>query len=44
VLCDRFTDSTKLIRARPQLGSKAVLRLHEILCANLNTDLTIPAR
>jgi dTMP kinase len=42
VLCDRFTDSTEAYQGGGRkLGSKAVLRLHEILCANLQPDLTI---
>ena len=42
VLCDRFTDSTEAYQGGGrQLGSEAVLRLHEILCRNLWPDLTI---
>lgn len=42
VLCDRFTDSSEAYQGGGrQLGSKAVLRLHEVLCKGLNPDLTI---
>ena len=42
VLCDRFTDSTEAYQGGGRrLGSKPVLRLHEILCGNLQPDLTI---
>ncbi|MGA7295498.1 MAG: dTMP kinase [Terriglobales bacterium] len=42
VLCDRFTDSTEAYQGGGRkLGTKPVLRLHEILCANLQPDLTI---
>jgi dTMP kinase len=42
VLCDRFTDSTEAYQGGGRkLGVKAVLRLHEILCGNLQPDLTI---
>jgi len=42
VLCDRFTDSTEAYQGGGRkLGSKAVLQLHEILCGNLQPDLTI---
>ena len=42
VLCDRFTDSTEAYQgAGRRLGSDAVLRLHEVLCAGLWPDLTI---
>jgi dTMP kinase len=42
VLCDRFTDSTEAYQGGGRkLGSKPVLRLHEILCGNLKPDLTI---
>jgi dTMP kinase len=42
VLCDRFTDSTEAYQGGGrQLGSKLVLRLHELLCRNLWPDLTI---
>ena len=42
VLCDRFTDSTEAYQGGGrQLGSDAVLRLHEVLCRGLWPDLTI---
>jgi dTMP kinase len=42
VLCDRFTDSTEAYQgAGRELGSGAVLRLHEVLCGGLWPDLTI---
>ena len=42
VLCDRFTDSTEAYQgAGRQLGTKAVLALHHILCEDLWPDLTI---
>jgi dTMP kinase len=42
VLCDRFTDSTEAYQGGGrQLGSDAVLRLHELLCGGLWPDLTI---
>ena len=42
VLCDRFTDSSEAYQgAGRQLGSKAVLQLHEVLCQGLDPDLTI---
>ena len=42
VLCDRFTDSTEAYQGGGRkLGTKAVLQLHEILCGNLQPDLTI---
>lgn len=42
VLCDRFTDSTEAYQGGGRkLGSKPVLLLHEILCGNLQPDLTI---
>ncbi|MBZ5654652.1 MAG: dTMP kinase [Acidobacteriia bacterium] len=42
VLCDRFTDSTEAYQGGGRrLGSKPVLHLHEILCGNLQPDLTI---
>jgi len=41
VLCDRFTDSTEAYQgAGRKLGTKPVLQLHEILCGNLQPDLT----
>jgi dTMP kinase len=42
VLCDRFTDSTEAYQGGGRkLGVKPVLHLHEILCGNLQPDLTI---
>jgi len=42
VLCDRFTDSTEAYQGGGRkLGSKSVLQLHEVLCGNLQPDLTI---
>jgi len=42
VLCDRFTDSTEAYQGGGRkLGTKPVLHLHEILCGNLQPDLTI---
>src|ERR1017187_1698536 len=42
VLCDRFTDSTEAYQGRGRkLGSEAVLKLHRVLCGNLQPDLTI---
>ena len=42
VLCDRYTDSTEAYQGGGrQLGSDAVLRLHQVMCGGLNPDLTI---
>jgi dTMP kinase len=42
VLCDRFTDSTEAYQGGGRkLGSKPVLEMHEILCGNLQPDLTV---
>ena len=42
VLCDRFTDSTEAYQgAGRKLGSKTVLQMHQILCGNLQPDLTL---
>ncbi len=42
VLCDRFTDSTEAYQGGGRkLGTKPVLLLHEVLCGNLQPDLTI---
>ena len=42
VLCDRFTDSTEAYQGGGRkLGSKPGLLLHEILCGNLQPDLTV---
>src|SRR5271169_1088850 len=42
VLCDRFTDSTEAYQGSGRkLGSEAVLKLHRMLCGDLQPDLTI---
>ncbi|HXW92143.1 MAG TPA: dTMP kinase [Terriglobales bacterium] len=42
VLCDRFTDSSEAYQGGGRkLGSDAVLRLHGILCEDVQPDLTI---
>ena len=42
VLCDRFTDSSEAYQGGGrQLGSKAVLQLHKVLCGGLQPDLTL---
>ncbi len=42
VLCDRFTDSTEAYQGGGRkLGSKPVREMHEILCGNLQPDLTV---
>jgi dTMP kinase len=42
VLCDRFTDSTEAYQGGGRkLGTKPVLQLHQILCENLQPDLTL---
>jgi len=42
VLCDRFTDSTDAYQGSGRkLGSDAVLKLHRVLCGDLQPDLTI---
>lgn len=42
VLCDRFTDSTEAYQGGGRkLGSRPVLEMHEILCGNLQPDLTV---
>jgi dTMP kinase len=42
VLCDRYTDSTEAYQGGGRkLGTTPVLQLHEILCGNLQPDLTI---
>jgi dTMP kinase len=42
VLCDRFTDSTEAYQGYGRkLGSEDVLKLHRVLCGNLQPDLTI---
>ena len=42
VLCDRFTDSTEAYQGGGRkLGTGPVLQMHEVLCGNLQPDLTI---
>jgi dTMP kinase len=42
VLCDRFTDSTEAYQGHGRkLGSEDVLKLHRVLCGDLQPDLTI---
>jgi dTMP kinase len=42
VLCDRFTDSTEAYQGGGRkLGSEVVLKLHRVLCGDLQPDLTI---
>jgi dTMP kinase len=42
VLCDRYTDSSEAYQGGGrQLGSEAVLDLHQIICAGLNPEITI---
>jgi len=42
VLCDRFTDSSEAYQGGGRkLGSEPVLELHQILCGDLQPDLTI---
>lgn len=42
VLCDRFTDSTEAYQGSGRsLGSEIVLKLHRIVCGDLQPDLTI---
>jgi dTMP kinase len=42
VLCDRFTDSTEAYQGNGRrLGSAAVRELHQVLCGNLQPDLTL---
>lgn len=42
VLCDRYTDSSEAYQGGGrELGSQAVLQLHQILCGGLNPDITI---
>jgi len=42
VVCDRYTDSTEAYQGGGrQLGSEVVLKLHEVMCAGLQPDLTI---
>jgi dTMP kinase len=42
VVCDRFTDSTEAYQGGGrQLGSEIVLELHELICGDLQPDLTL---
>jgi dTMP kinase len=42
VLCDRFTDSSEAYQGGGrQLGSTIVLEMHQIVCGNVQPDLTI---
>src|SRR5271163_4400945 len=42
VLCDRFTDSTEAYQGGGRkLGSEPVLKLHRVLCGDMQPDLTI---
>jgi len=42
VLCDRYTDSSEAYQGGGrQLGSEAVLDLHQIICGGLNPEITI---
>jgi dTMP kinase len=42
VLCDRFTDSTEAYQGSGRkLGGDSVLKLHRVLCGDLQPDLTI---
>ena len=42
VLCDRFTDSSEAYQGGGRkLGSEPILKLHRILCGDLQPDLTI---
>jgi dTMP kinase len=42
VVCDRFTDSSEAYQGGGRkLGTKPVLQMHEVLCGNLQPDLTI---
>jgi dTMP kinase len=42
VLCDRFSDSSEAYQGGGrQMGSTVVLELHQIVCGNLQPDLTI---
>lgn len=42
VLCDRFTDSTEAYQGGGrELGSELVLALHQIVCGDLQPDLTL---
>jgi dTMP kinase len=42
VLCDRFTDSTEAYQGGGrELGSEVVLELHQLICGDLQPDLTL---
>src|ERR1700753_3472370 len=42
VLCDRYTDSSEAYQGGGrQLGSEAVLDLHQIVCGGVNPEITI---
>src|SRR5580698_3643452 len=42
VICDRFTDSTEAYQGGGrELGSEVVLELHQLICGNLQPDLTL---
>jgi len=42
VLCDRFTDSTEAYQGGGrQIGSEPVLALHQLICGDLQPDLTL---
>jgi dTMP kinase len=42
VLCDRFTDSTEAYQGGGrEIGSVPVLELHQLICGNLQPDLTL---
>ncbi len=42
VICDRYSDSSEAYQGGGrQLGSDAVLKLHEVICEGLSPDLTI---
>jgi len=42
VVCDRFTDSTEAYQGGGrELGSEVVLQLHQLICGNLQPDLTV---
>jgi dTMP kinase len=42
VLCDRFTDSTEAYQGGGRkIGSEVVLALHQLICGNLQPDLTL---
>ncbi|HXZ78720.1 MAG TPA: dTMP kinase [Terriglobales bacterium] len=42
VLCDRYTDSSEAYQGGGrQLGSEAVLTVHQVVCQGINPDLTV---